>query len=232
MTETTVETKRPTFPHRASGSIADTSWCAPRQAPDQRFARLLGDAAWHTLPARVRYRFSRHLAPGETRLFRGRVVSTRLSLAGRIFAQLARVAGSPLPETDGASGPATVLVTEAPTLGGQVWTRTYTRARNFPQTINSVKRFSGPTGLEEYLGHGLVMRLRLAAEDGCLVFRSAGYDVLVAGQRIPLPRWLTPGTCTITHRDLGGGVFAFTLGLEHAWLGELVHQVAHFEEVQ
>jgi hypothetical protein len=198
---------------------------------DPRFAGLLGPTAWLDLPPVVRARFARHVAPGAKRLFHGRVVTTKLSRAGRILARLARLVGGPLPETDGATGPATVLVTESPLLGGQVWTRTYTRDGRFPQTINSVKRFSGPTGLEEYLGHGLVMRLTLAVEDGSLVFRSAGYDLEIAGRRVALPAWLTPGTCTITHRDLGGGLFAFTLELVHARLGRLAYQVAHFEEI-
>ena len=191
----------------------------------------MGPQAWRRLPVAVRHRFLLHPAPGTMRLFRGEVIATELSRAGTMLARLARIVGGPLPDRDGATGPATVMVTEAPGMGGQVWTRTYTRDGCFPQSINSVKRFSGPTGLEEYLGHGLVMRLTLSEEAGALVFRSAGYDVVVGGMRLPVPAWLAPGTCTITHRDLGSGRFAFTLDLRHRWLGRLVHQIAHFEEV-
>ncbi len=165
------------------------------------------------------------------RLYRGSVVETRLSRIGVIVAGLARVLGGPLPDQDGARGPASVLVTESAVLGGQIWTRTYTRPGRFPQTINSVKRFSGPTGLEEYLGFGLVMRLVLAVEGGDLVFRSAGYDVMVGGWRVALPGWLSPGVCTITHRDLGARRFAFLLELCHPLFGRLAHQTAVFEEV-
>ncbi len=198
---------------------------------EDRFRTLVGDDAWRGLPLAVQRRFSRHVASGEMRLFRGEVVVTRLTWAGRALAWLARLVGGPLPDTDGATGPATVLVTESPELGGQVWTRTYTRPGRFPQTINSVKRFAGSTGLEEYLGYGLVMRLRLDVEDGCLVFRSTGYNVELGGWRVSIPGCLTPGTCSITHRDLGGGRFAFTLELVHRQLGQLAYQVAHFEEV-
>jgi len=202
------------------------------QACDHRFLNLLGSEHWAALPDVVRQRFSRHLEPGHVRIYRGRVVSTCISRAGRVLVALARAVGSPLPETDGATGAAAVLVTEAPELGGQIWTRTYARDGKFPQTINSVKRFDGPTGLEEYLGHGLVMRLRLTAEDGCLVFRSTGYGLQVGRITLSFPPWLAPGICTITHRDLGGGVFSFILLLQHLWLVVLVDQVAHFEEVQ
>lgn len=165
------------------------------------------------------------------RIFRGRVTLTRLSRAGRILARLARLVGGPLPDTDEATGPAIVVVTEDPGLGGQIWTRTYARPGGLPQTINSVKRFRGPTGLEEYLGFGLVMRLTLHAEAGALVFRSAGYDIEILGRRMAIPRSLSPGHCTITHRAEGGDRFSFTLALDHPWLGRLAHQVADFEEV-
>jgi len=220
--------------HHPTGMAVARPGMAPAlrgSVADDRFQRLLGPAAWSALPPAVRCRFSRALATGHRRVFEGRVVMTKLTRAGAILARLARLVGGPLPDQDGATGPAVVLVTESPGLGGQIWTRTYARPGGFPQTINSVKRFAGPTWLEEYLGHGLVMRLTLGVETGALVFRSAGYDLAVAGLRLPIPRALTPGTCTITHRDLGSGRFAFELELTHPWAGLLVRQVAHFEEV-
>ena len=207
----------------------------PGAAPDEvdhRFRDLLGDAAWASLPLAVRRRFARRLSSGGKRIFHGTVTSTRLSRAGRLIARLARIVGSPLPDQDGATGPATVLVTESPGLGGQIWTRTYSRPGRFPQTINSVKRFSGPTGIEESLGYGLVMRLHLEVEQGALVFASSGYDLEVGGMRLSLPHWLTPGTCTITHRADGPERFTFTLRLEHPWLGLLALQVAEFVEAR
>lgn len=198
---------------------------------DTRFRDLLGPVAWRRLPPIVQQRFSVTLEPGERRIFEGEVAETTLTLAGRLIAQLARIAGAPLPTTHGATGPAVVVVTEDTALGGQIWTRTYARPGRFPQTINSVKRFRGPTGLEEYLGFGLAMRLHLACDGGDLVFRSAGYDIEMLGRRFQIPSWLTPGACTITHRALGGDRFAFTLELVHPWLGRLVKQVAVFKEV-
>lgn len=216
---------------RRSGQGSDPEPPPISDTLDTRFRDLLGPEAWSRLPEVVRRRFSKRVAPGTMRLFQGRVRTTRLSRVGRLLAGLARLVGSPLPDTDGATGPATVLVTECPALGGQIWTRTYSRPGRFPQTINSVKRFGGPTGIEEYLGAGLVMRLTLHVEGGALVFRSAGYDVMLGSRRIPIPHWLSPGVCTITHRDEGHGRFAFTLALEHPWLGRLAYQDAVFEEV-
>lgn len=206
---------------------------APDQANrlDVRFRDLLGLAGWQSLPAAVRRRFSSSLDTDGRRIFVGRVVSVSHSRAGLWLARLARVVGGPLPDTAGACGLSTVVVTRDDRIGGQVWSRTYARPGRMPQTINSVKRFGGPTGLEEYIGAGLVMALTLHAEDGALVFRSAGYAIVIAGRRVPLPSALSPGCCTITHRDLGAGPFSFTLSLDHPWLGRLVHQIATYEEI-
>ena len=198
---------------------------------DGRFRRLLPPGAWDALPRAVQARFSRRVEPGQMRIFVGRVVSTHHSWLGLLVAHMARLVGAPLPHAREATGPSTVVVTESPRLGGQVWTRTYTRADGFPQTINSVKRFAGPTGLEEYLGAGLAMRLRLRVDGRALLFESAGYDLLVGRRRIPLPAFVSPGRCIVAHHDEGGGHFAFELALDHPWFGRLVHQIARFEEV-
>ena len=197
---------------------------------DHRFADLLGPDAWARLPLIVQRRFSRKPTPGASRVFVGTVVETRLSALGRMLAQVARLVGGPLPFVDRATGPASVVVTESAGLGGQVWTRTYSRPGHFPQTINSVKRFAGPTGIEEYLGLGLVMRLRLTAEDGALVFRSAGYAVRLGRHQLALPAWASPGVCTVIHTSLGPERFSFTLALDHPLAGRLVFQVAEFVE--
>ena len=104
------------------------------------------------------------LAPEDALFYRGKVVATELSRAGRLLAFLARAIGSPLPLTDGATGPALVVVTEDARLGGQSWTRIYTRAGRLPQTVHSAKRFRGPTGLEEYVGYGIGMALKVTVE--------------------------------------------------------------------
>ena len=137
----------------------------PPSVGDLRFRTLVGEAAWAELPEAVRRRFSKCLAPEETLIYRGSVVDTQLSRAGRVLSFLARAIGAPLPLTNGATGPALVVVTEDPRLGGQSWLRIYTRPGRFPQAINSAKRFRGPTGLEEYVGCGIGMSLRVTVEE-------------------------------------------------------------------
>ena len=156
------------------------------------------------------------------------MVATDLSRAGRLLAFLARAIGSPLPPTDGATGPALVVVTEDVHLGGQSWTRIYTRTGRHPQTVHSAKRFRGPTGLEEYVGYGIGMALKVTVEDAALVFHSDHYFLALRHWRLRLPRLLEPGKMCITHRDEGSGAFSFRLALTHPLLGRLVHQLAYF----
>lgn len=203
-----------------SGSLGDT-----------RFRMLLGADAWQRLPPRVRSRFSKRLGPDDVALYRGRVAHTRLSLAGRALAKLLRLIGAPLPLENGATGPAVVSVTECPAVGGQIWTRSYPRTARFPQVVHSMKRFRGPTGLEEYVGRGVGMTLALSVEGGALVFRSDRYFLEAGGLRVYLPRWLEPGRMEIVHKEEGAeGSFGFSLSLKHPLLGQLVEQHGLFRD--
>jgi hypothetical protein len=202
----------------------------PAPIDDIRFRTLVGERAWGELPEAVRRRFSKCLGPSDAVVYQGVVTATRLAPAGRVLSFLARAIGSPLPLTDGATGPAVVIVTEDAGLGGQSWLRIYARPGHFPQAIHSAKRFSGPTGLEEYVGCGIGMALRVSVEEGTLAFRSAGYFLQLAGWRLAIPRFFQPGQMLIVHRDLGSGSFEFSLSLTHRLCGQLVHQVAVFRD--
>lgn len=197
---------------------------------DVRFRALLGEEAWARLPEAVRRRFSKRWKPGDMVVYQGHVVATELSHLGRALAFLTRAIGAPLPLRDGMTGPAVVAVSENAALGGQTWTRAYPRPGNFPQVIHSAKRFSGPTGLEEYVGYGFGMTLRVMEEDGALVFRSERYFFEIRSLRLQIPRFAEPGAMEIVHRDEGGGQFSFRLTLEHKLAGRLMHQLAYFHD--
>jgi hypothetical protein len=197
---------------------------------DLRFRALLSDDNWKQLPPATRQRFSKRLADGATAVYVGEVVEIGFSRIGWWLSQVARLIGGPLPVSTDTHVPSIVTVTEDAATGGQIWTRIYARRNGFPQVIHSSKRFAGPTGLEEYIGFGVGMALRIAVDDGALLFRSAGYFMQAGRLKFFLPAFLTPGALTVTHTDLGGGQFQFTLEIVHPRFGMLVRQSAVFRE--
>jgi hypothetical protein len=199
-------------------------------AEDSRFRNLLRPEAWQRLPWRVQRRFSHALADGETTVFVGAVTHTRLSLFGFLVSQLLRLVGAPLPLRSGGRVAATVVVTEDTASGGQLWTRIYGRVGELPQVIHSAKRFSGPTGLEECVGHGVGMALTVHVEERALVFRSAWYFLRAFGMTLRMPAFLSPGLVEVVHREERDGRFSFTLTLTHPLFGEAVRQVAFFHD--
>jgi hypothetical protein len=197
---------------------------------DHRFRALLSDEDWGRLPLAIWRRFSKRFADGETVVYVGEVDEASFSRTGWWLAQLARLIGGPLPLGAETKVPMIVTVTEDAASGGQIWTRICARSNGFPQVIHSSKRFAGPTGLEEYIGYGVAMALLISVEQEALKFRSVGYSLQVGRLRLPLPSWLTPGNLTVTHSDLGGGAFRFTLDVVHPRLGRLIRQSAVFRE--
>lgn len=195
---------------------------------DLRFARLLGSEGWAQLPAAVRARFGKRFAPGSSVTYAGQIRCCRISRIGWLLAQLGRLVGAPLPLDRGGGLAAVVTVTEDCQGGGQVWSRVYARKAAFPQVIHSAKRFAGSTGLEEYLGLGLGIALRVAAGTDRISFAADHYFVMLGKRRLVLPHWLIPLALRIDHIDRGAGEFLFVLDLRHARLGELIHQVGEF----
>ena len=74
------------------------------------------------------------------------------------------------------------------------------------------------------------MHLEVSVEDGALVFTSRGYFLLIGNVRIPVPAWLTPGTCRVEHRDVATGQFRFTLDMQHPLWGHTFHQTGVFND--
>lgn len=89
------------------------------------YRRLLGEDNWLRLPLAVQRRFARELAPGESAIYLGEVVTTELTRVGWLWAQLARCVGAPLPLTDMTRAASSVVVTADMATGSQCWTRTY-----------------------------------------------------------------------------------------------------------
>ena len=99
----------------------------------------------------------------------------------------------------------------------------------FHKLYAASKSFTGPTGLEEVVGH-FGMGLKLAVENQTLLFISQTYFLKAFGKRLPLPRFLSPGKMIIGHEDLGAGRFHFTLKLTHPLFGTLIDQCVAFQD--
>jgi hypothetical protein len=112
----------------------------------------------------------------------------------------------------------------------QLWTRIYHEPGRLPQVISSIKRFDGPTGLEECVDRGIGMALTIRVEARAIVIESAGYFWRVGRVRLPIPGWLTPGRITVTHREERAGRFSFSLTVEHALFGTTIQQIAFFRD--
>jgi hypothetical protein len=204
---------------------------ADEEIGDLRFRALVGEAGWAALPETTRARFGKRVSSCATAVYAGEIVECRMNMAGRLLAQLARLIGGPLPLTRDPDLPALVSVTEDAASGGQYWTRLYGRRRGFPQVIHSSKCFAGPTGLEEHIGRGFGIALRVKVADGALHFISDHYFVRLLGLRLRIPAWLAPGRMRVSHIDCRHGLFAFVLRLDHPLFGEMIRQTAMFRDM-
>lgn len=196
-----------------------------------RYPILIGKA-WRQLPPSIQERFAKYKRPRETIIYKGRIQRTTQSTFGHLLARLARLIGSPLTYDKEIRGPATVIVRESDRFNGQYWTRIYPTAKGTPQVIQTQKIFEGPTGLIEMISPHLGVELRLTATREALIFSSSGYFFKIANVKIQLPRWLSPGIMTVTHRQTGPKRFRFTLELTHRRFGELFFQTGIFEELE
>lgn len=204
---------------------------------DDRFQRLLSAADWAALPEAVRARFTAAHHIGESAVYRGRTTRLCMNAAGRVLAALARFVGAPLPvDLSCRDCDAVVAVTDAMRGEGQIWTRLYARKSGFPQTIHSMKKFAGPTGLEEHVADGpifgLGMTLTLSVAAGALYFANVDYFLRIGRWRTTLPPALAPGRMVIGHHDLGLGKFLFTLTLTHPVFGLMIDQETVFEDME
>lgn len=217
----------------ASGTAPERRAEAPAALADPRFRRLMSAGDWASLPDAIRRRFSHHPVVGGSEIYAGQVLETWMTRYGRALAHVLRVIGAPLPlECDNAGAAAIVAVSERPDGAGQFWSREYVRRSGFPQVIHSTKRFAGKTGLEETVGCGITMSLRLAVAPGALYFLSDGYFLRWGRLRIPLPGALVLGRIAVGHLDQGAGAFDFTLDVHHPLLGAIIRQRVRFHDLR
>lgn len=209
---------------RANTSARQAPEADAHQAAPLDLSALVGAAGWARLPAAVRRRFA---AGHADVVYEGRM-DLHCSRLGRAYALLARLFGSPLTAARTQALPTRVRV-QNDGRGGVIWERSFAARPGIPQqTVRSTKLRGAEGGLVERTDGGLAMNLDVFEDQGALVFQSRSYFFDLFGWHLPVPAWLTPGTCRVEHRDLGPGRFRFTLVMDHPRWGRCFEQTGVF----
>jgi hypothetical protein len=219
-------------------SISRSSLRKPAEPPAPRggdgIRQIIGEAAWQRLPAAVRQRFDASRGSVD---YIGRFEVVAASPVGRLIARLARVLGSPVATAVGNDIPAVVRVRALQ--HGMQWHREYAWPDGTRSVVHSTKSIDRGGNLVERLPARLCMPLAVHERHGILHFISTGYYFDLTQDwlrrwgfdhewRLPLPRWLSPGTTHVEHIDEPDGWFRFTLRVTHERLGQLFFQTGRF----
>ena len=213
----------------ASDGSAGRNLAANGTEADSTYKDLLGDLAWRRLHPEIRARFSQKPAPGAATHYVGIMHIVELSFMGWLFAQFCRLIGTPLAPHRGSNVPMDIHLERDPELGGVSWTRVYRFAGRKALDVRSTKTRSGARELTEHIGRGFSMRLCLSERGGDLYFVSRAYEVEALGLKIRIPPLLTPGTTTVSHEQISGDLFRFTLSVVHPVFGRTIYQDGYFE---
>ena len=185
------------------------------------------------MPLSIRRRFSRRVADGNTVVYVGEILETRMSITGLVACASDAAdwfAVSGLPESH---MPCVVSVTEdMPSIGGQTWTLLYARRRRFPQIVYSSKRFAGPTGFEDHVGYGVGMTLTYGGCGRCACLSQPRLFRRILRAAHPAADLATPGALSVTHAECADGRFSFTLDVVHPRFGLLIRQMGLFREAR
>jgi len=203
-----------------------TAPLAPHDPAALDLPALVGTDGWARLPAAVRRRFG----PGHANAHYVGRMDLGCSPVGRVYAALSRLFGSPLSGVTSTAVPTSVRVFDD-RRGGMVWERRFhTAGEAAPHIVRSTKQVGADGGLQERTDGGLSMALDVFEEGGRLVFESRRFALILGRLRIPVPALLTPGTCRVTHMDLGDGLFRFDLDMVHPLWGHTFHQSGVFAD--
>ena len=216
--------------HALVNPIATDSAPATASHPSHRdiYRQLVGAKGWRRLHPAAQRRFSRDAALAGPVVYRG-IMSIRRTMIGWLFAQIARLFGTPLPLGAAEQAAAEVRVF-SDGADGVVWERRLSPMPGRLEVVRSTKRPWSSEQLLEVTRRGLSMLLAVFEQDGSLVFESRGFGLLIGKRWLRIPDWLTPGICRVTHTALDDRRFRFTLELDHPRWGRLMTQSGLFDD--
>jgi hypothetical protein len=188
------------------------------------FERLIGREGWRRLAPEIRARFSEKPQAGRPIRYAGTMQTVQCSAAGLLLAQLCRLIGTPFAPYRGEGIPVAISLHHAGLAGAIIWRREYRYPARATVHVQSTKLIAPGGALEECVGYGLGMRLKVFESAGELHFLSQHYFWRVLGRRIRLPHLFSPGTAHVIHRDLGDGRFRFIMSFRHRLFGSLFYQ--------
>jgi hypothetical protein len=192
------------------------------------YREILGESGWGRLKPEIRRRFSVRPAAGQCVRYGGVMESVDLSFMGWLFAQVCRLIGTPLVPYRGKNVRTEIELTWDKKLNGVAWHRAYYFGPERTFTVRSTKSHGKSGELVEHIGCGFSMRLKLSEREGDLVFTSTAYQFSIAGWTFQIPALLTPGVTTVTHEQIEGDRFRFSLSVNHPLLGTTIFQDGEF----
>ena len=194
--------------------------------PDDTYVGLLGPFQWRRLKPEIRRRFSAKPTPGFDIRYAGEM-TVRHSLFGKLFALACRLIGTPLVPFAGERALVDVNLAADPA-GGVTWRRHYRFTGGRESVVSSTKRVGATGTLEEHVGYGFSMQLKVYEQDGNLHFLSEAYHWQMGRLRIRLPALFTPGIMHVIHEQTDGERFRFILSVTHPLFGEAYYQCGEF----
>ena len=206
------------------GKLPIPSFCIA----DPGYREILGESGWARLKPEIRRRFSVRPAAGQCVRYSGVMESVDLSFMGWLFAQVCRLIGTPLVPFRGKKVRTQIELVRDRKLNGVAWHRAYYFGPERIFTVRSTKSHCGNGELIEHIGCGFSMRLKLSEREGDLVFTSTAYQLSIAGRTLQIPPLLTPGITTVTHEQIDGDRFRFSLSVDHPLLGTTIFQDGEF----
>jgi hypothetical protein len=201
---------------------------SPFSVADPVYRHTLGDVAWARLKPEVRQRFSVRPAAEQCVRYAGVMERVELSWMGWLFAQVCRLIGTPLAPFRGTNVRMRIELVPDKELNGVAWHRIYHFGPGRIFTVRSTKSKGSNGELIEHIGCGFSMRLKLSERGGDLVFTSTAYQFSIAARTFRIPALLTPGITTVTHEQIEGDHFRFSLSVDHPLLGTTIFQDGEF----